>query len=148
MSAAAERIVANKALVRRYVDEVQNGHDLDALDTIFAPDFIDHAATFDGLFQGIEGLRQGYVELLDAFPDFGATIFQQIGEGDRVVTYKRIVATHQNAFLGIPPGGAGIDFEVIDIFRIEAGRIAECWLLFDELRFLRQLGALAAENPA
>jgi predicted ester cyclase len=77
---------------------------------------------------------------------FGDTISQQIGEGDRVVTYKRITATHQGTFLGIPPGGASIDFEVIDIFRIEANRIAESWLLFDELRFLSQLGALPVED--
>ena len=135
-------IAANKALVQRYVDEVQNGHDIDALDTIFAQDFIDHADTFDGLFQGMEGLKRGYVEMLSAFPDYRVTMHEQIGEGDRVVTYKTISFTHQGAFQGIPATGKRIEFKVIDIFRIENNLIAECWLVFEELKFLRQLGAI------
>ena len=136
-------IESNKALVRRYIDEVQNGHDIDALETIFAHDFVDHAQTFDGLFQGIEGLRQGYVEMLRAFPDYRVSVHDVIAEGDRVVTYKTISFTHEGIFQGYPPTGRQIDIQVIDIFRIEGGLIAECWLQFEELKLLQQLGAVS-----
>ena len=135
-------IQANKAIVRRYVNEVQNDHSIEALETIFSKNFIDHTNAFGGVFQGIEGLKQGYVEMLTAFPDFRATIHDQIGEDDKVVTYKTIEGTHQEVFLGNPATGKKIEFKVIDIFRIEGEMIAECWFLFEELKFMQQLGAV------
>ena len=137
---------ANKALVRRYVDEVQNGHNIDALETIFSEDFIDHAETFDGLFQGIEGLKQGYAEMLSAFPDYSVTVHDLIAEDDKVVTYKTISFTHKDTFQGIAATGNHISFKVIDIFRVEDGLIAECWLQYEELQFLQQLGAFPQGN--
>ncbi len=143
-------VQANKAIVRRYVDEVQNGHSIEALETIFSNNFIDHTNAFGGVFQGIEGLKQGYLDMLKAFPDFRATIHDQIGEEDKVVTYKTITGTHKEAFLGIPATGEKIEFKVIDIFRIEENLIAECWFLFEELRFMQQLGGISnySDNEA
>ena len=138
----ADSIEANKALVRRYIDEIQNQHRLDALDSIFSAGFIDHANAFDGVFQGVDGLRRGYEVMLAAFPDFHATLHEQVGEGDRVVTRKTIRATHRGEFRGIPATDTRVGFEVIDIFRIEDGRIAECGFLFDEYRLMQQLGIM------
>lgn len=132
----------NKSIVRRYVDEVQNGHNIEALETIFSENFVDHAQTFDGLFQGIEGLRQGYAEMLRAFPDYRVEVHDLIAEGDKVVTHKTISFTHKDTFLEMPATGKHISFKVIDIFRIEDGLIAECWLQYEELQFLQQLGAI------
>jgi hypothetical protein len=33
---------ANKALVRRFVEEVQNQHNVDAMDEFFAPSFVNY----------------------------------------------------------------------------------------------------------
>ncbi len=49
----------NKAIVQRYVDEIQNKHNLDAIEDIFSSDFIDHMDSFGGLFQGLDGLKRG-----------------------------------------------------------------------------------------
>jgi steroid delta-isomerase-like uncharacterized protein len=137
------KVVTSKTIVRRYVDEVQNGHRIEALETIFSQGFIDHTNAFGGVFQGIEGLKQGYVEMLEAFPDFNATIHDQICEGDKVVTFKTITGTHEGTFLGIPATGKKIKFKVIDIFRIEENLITECWFLFEELQLMQQLGAIS-----
>ena len=64
----------NKAVVQRYVDEVQNGHSLDTLESIFADDFVDHMASSGGLFVGgMDGLKRGYATFLSAFPDLHVT---------------------------------------------------------------------------
>jgi hypothetical protein len=34
----------NKAVVRRYIEEVWNGHDLDAIDELVSPEYLNHAA--------------------------------------------------------------------------------------------------------
>ncbi len=105
----------NKAVVQRYVDEVQNGHSLDTLEGIFAEDFVDHMATYGGQFQGMKGLRRGYSELLEAFPDLHVTVHDLIAEGDKVVIFKTTTGTHRGTYQGISPTGKRVQFENIYI---------------------------------
>jgi len=132
----------NKAVVQRYVDEVQNGHSIDTIDSIFAEDFVDHMATYGGLFQGIDGLKRGYSELLNAFPDLHVTVEDLIAESDKVVIYKTTTGTHRETYQGIPATGNRVQFENIYIFRIRNGKISEYWGLFDEFSLKQQLGAI------
>ena len=136
----------NKAIVRRYVNEVQNGHSIEALESIYSRNFIDHMNSFNGLFQGIEGLKIGYVEIFKAFPDFRVIIHDQIAEGDKVETYKTVMGTHREEFRGIAATGGRVEFQVIDIFRIEENKITECWGVFEELMFMQQLGVFPEDN--
>jgi predicted SnoaL-like aldol condensation-catalyzing enzyme len=93
----------NKAVVQRYVDEIQNAHSLDGIESIFAEDFVDHMASSGGLFLGgMEGLKRGYAAFLNAFPDLHVTVEDMIAEGDKVVAYKTLSGTHRGSHLGIP----------------------------------------------
>jgi hypothetical protein len=49
----------NKAVVRRWVEEVQSGHRFDVMDEIFAPDIVNHDRP-GGLPspQGVDGIRE------------------------------------------------------------------------------------------
>ena len=59
----------NKAVVIRYVDEIQNGHSIDAIESVFAEDFVDHMASSGGLFVGgMDGLKRGYATCLCTIP--------------------------------------------------------------------------------
>ncbi len=130
----------NKAIVQRYVDEIQNEHNLDAIESIFSSDFIDHMDSFGGLFQGLEGLKRGYSMVLTAFPDLQTTVHELIAEGDKVVVYKTATGTHCEEYHGVPATGKKIEFTNIYIFRIKDKKIAEYWGLFDEYGVKRQLG--------
>jgi predicted SnoaL-like aldol condensation-catalyzing enzyme len=46
----------NKALVRRFIEEVFNGGNLDAIDELMAPDYLDHTVP-PGKDAGREGLK-------------------------------------------------------------------------------------------
>ena len=138
----------NKAVVQRYVDEIQNGHSIDTIDSIFAEDFVDHMATYDGLFQGIDGLKRGYSELLSAFPDLHMTVEDMIAEGDKVVVYKTGTATHRGIYHRVPATGKRVQFKNIYIFQIRNGKIAEYWGLFDEFGLKQQLGVIAQDDDA
>jgi predicted ester cyclase len=49
--------------------------------------------------------------------------------------------THQGAFMGIPPTGKAISFEVFEIVRFrEDGKAVERWAMIDMVGLLRQLG--------
>ena len=137
----------NKAVVMRYVDEIQNGHSLDAIDSIFAEDFVDHVSISGGLFLGgIDGMKRGYAKFLNAFPDLHATVEDLIAEGDKVVAYKTLTGTHRGTHLGIPATGKRVQHKIISIYGIKNGKIAEYWGLMDELKLMQQLGVLSKDN--
>jgi predicted ester cyclase len=50
-------------------------------------------------------------------------------------------AKHTAEFAGIPPKGNPVVVPAISTFRIEGGKLAEAWELFDSGPFLEQLKA-------
>ena len=133
----------NKAVVQRYIDEVQNGHSIDAMESIFAEDFVDHMALFGGLFVGgMEKLKQGYVTFLNAFTDLQSTVEALVAEGDKVVAYKTLSGTHRGTHQGVAATGKRVQWQIISIYGIRDGKIAEYWGLQDELSLKRQLGVI------
>ena len=134
----------NKAIVQRYVDEIQNGHSLDSLDSIFADDFVDHMASSGGLFVGgMDGLKRGYATFLNAFPDLHVTVEAMIAEGDKVVAYKTLTGTHSGPHLGIPATNKRVQYQIISIYSIKNGKIDGYWGLQDEMSLMRQFGVIA-----
>jgi predicted ester cyclase len=79
---------------------------------------------------------------LAAFPDFRAEIHDLLADRDLVVTRKTFHGTHDGGFMGIPPTGKQVAFDVIDIVRYENGRLAEHWNVVDQLGLMQQLGVI------
>jgi uncharacterized protein (TIGR02246 family) len=128
----------NKALARRYWDEVVNQGKVGVLDEIFAADYVQHHV---GVPPGLAGIKAFVNMMSAAFPDQHATIEDILVEGDRVMTRTTVRATHTGPFRDIAPTGRPVSVEVIDIWRVEDGKLKEHWGVFDNLAFLRQLGA-------
>jgi steroid delta-isomerase-like uncharacterized protein len=129
----------NKHVVRRFVEEYQSAGDERSFAELLHPHVVDRSRP-PGVAAGAEGVRQQFDAFRAAFPDFKATIHDQIAEGDKVVTRKVFHGTHQGELMGIPPTGREVEIEVIDIVRIEDGRIVEHWNVVDRLGLLQQLG--------
>ena len=132
----------NKAVLRRFADEVQSQHNLDVLDEVFSPDMVDHSGITNP--PNREGTRQLFTMMFAAFPDFTATVRDQIAEGDKVVTRKVFTGTHQADYMGIPPTGKEIAFEVIEIVRLVDGKVTDHWAVGDMLGMMQQLGVIPA----
>jgi predicted ester cyclase len=116
----------HEATVRRLVDEVWNGRNLDALPEVYAEDATLRAG--DTALVGIAAIRDGYMRpFQEAFPDLRHEIADLLIDGDRVALRFRGRGTQEGEYLGIAPSGKVRDFEAIAIFRMEAGRIAEVW---------------------
>jgi steroid delta-isomerase-like uncharacterized protein len=133
----------NKALVRRFYDEVHNKQNRAAIDDFIDPQMVDHAAP-PGAPGDIEGVKQTMAMYLTAFPDHQVTVEDMIAEGDKVVARLTVRGTHQGAFLGIPPTGKHWAFTAIDIIRIAGGKIVEHWNNYDALGLMQQLSAVPA----
>ncbi len=130
----------NKALVRRFVEEVQNQHNLAALDALYSPDFVDHSGITNP--PNREGSKQFFTVLFAAFPNMRFTIRQQLAEGDKVMTHKTFQGTHQGPFMGIPATGKQVAFDVIDIFTVANGKLTDHWAVADQFSLMQQLGAV------
>jgi steroid delta-isomerase-like uncharacterized protein len=126
----------NKALARRYQEEVWGKGNLALLDELLAPDYVDHSlpATMDPRFAGAKRAVKG---AHDAFPDGQWTVEDLIAEGEKVVIRWKMQATHEHPFRGIAPGGKPVTATGITILRITNGKIAERWVNWDSLA-LRQ----------
>lgn len=132
----------NKALVRRFVENVQNQHNLAAIDELFRPDYFDHSGIANP--PTVEGAKMAFKALFAAFPDLHVTIHQQLAEGDHVMTFKTLHGTHLGEFMGIPPTGNQVSFDLIDIFNIADGKITAHWAVANMLGLLQQLGVAPA----
>lgn len=134
----------NKALIRRFFEEVYTRKNLAAIKEFIAPNHIDHAATAASLPDGLEGSRQAIGMMLKAFPDLHVTIEDMIAEGNKVVVRMTMHGTQQGAFGSIPPTGKQVAVSTIDIIRIEGGQIVEEWGIDDRLGMIQQLGLIPA----
>ncbi len=128
----------NKALIRRFYEEVFNKKNLAAIDDFFAPGHVDHTLP-PGLPVGPEGTKQAIAMTLTAFPDLHLTIEDMIAEGDKVVTWFTTHGTQRGALGDIPPTGKQVTVSTIEITRIAGGKIVEDSGLDDRLGMLQQL---------
>jgi len=130
----------NKALVRRLIKEVEKGN-LNVIDEVLAPDFVDHDLLPDQE-PDREGYKRNLSKDLDAFSDFDITIEDQIAEGDKVVTRCRWRGTHDRGkAMGMPPTRKKVEVTAIFIHRIAGGKVKEEWSASDTLERLRPSSA-------
>ena len=130
---------ANKALVRRFFDEVMNEGRLDLVAELFAPEYVNRHA-HPGQQPGPDGVRQLVTNVRRAFPDLVETVDDLVAEGDRVGLRLTLRGTHLGAFRGAEATGKRVEVMGMAIVRIEAGRIAEGWFFFDREAMWDQLG--------
>ena len=91
----------NKALVRRWYEEVFNKKHVAAIDEFIDPIYIDHSHPPGLPAGGIEGTKQRIGMYLTAFPDLQATVEDMIADQDKVVTRLTVRGTHQGAFMNM-----------------------------------------------
>src|SRR5437773_12548967 len=95
----------NKALARRLIEETWNQGNLATVDELLAPGHVGHHSLVPNQPPGREHYKQYIVRTRTAFPDFHASIEEQIAEGDLVVTRWSVQGTHQGMFRGHSPTG-------------------------------------------
>jgi steroid delta-isomerase-like uncharacterized protein len=133
---------ANKALVRREVEEIFSRGNLDAAKEIYAPGYVGHEPTSPEDARGVEDAKQFAATYREAFPDFEVTVEDQFAEGDRVATRFTARGTHEGELEGIAPTGNRVEIAGLAISRIEDGKVAEDWTAFDALGLMQQIGAI------
>jgi len=137
-------IETNKAVVRRFIDEVFVAGRMDAVDELVAPDFVPHS--WPGTGPGPAELKRAMKRVFAGLSDVSMAIEDMIAEDDRVAVRLTAHAVHTGEFMGMPASGKAYTIPEIHIFRIRDGRIAEHWGQADLLGMMRQLGAMPGQG--
>jgi serine phosphatase RsbU (regulator of sigma subunit)/predicted ester cyclase len=116
----------NKALVRRFWEAVANA-DLDTLDELLAPDFVDHSL-LAGQESGREGYKQQVAEQHAALSDVRCIIEDQVAKGEKVVTRITWRSIHDRGeYFGLMPRDTEVEVTSMAMHRIVGGKIVEEW---------------------
>ena len=131
----------NKALIRRGI-ELMEKRDYENFAKLHTPDYISHS-TLNQKPQTLDETLEFIREVVATFPDCSTTIEDIIAEGDKVATRELWRGTNKGDIeeLGIKATGKEVTLEIICIFRIKDGKVAESWEIFDMMSFVNQLSA-------
>jgi predicted ester cyclase len=128
-------------VLRRIVLEAFGAGDLDVLDELVAERVIEHQY---GLPEDRDGLKRAIAGLRRAFPDLSYTVIGTTFDGEKVWGHFRARGTNLGPFQGREATGRTMEIDVIDVIRVEEGRLVEHWGVPDRFALLDQLGFL---NP-
>jgi predicted ester cyclase len=133
----------NKSLVQEFYDQWNSG----AIDfeRLVHPDVTNHQPDRDSE-TGLDKFRQAIEGVTRAVPDSRWATLRLIAEGDFVVCHNRWSGTYGGkVFRGVPsPQGKRFSVEHVHIYRIADSRIAEHWVVRDDLGMMLQTGAISS----
>ena len=134
----------NKALMRRWFEEVWNKGRVEAIDEMFAEDGLAHGLADESgqPLRGPAGFKAFHEKFRTAFPDIMVTIEDLIAEDDKVVARCSVRGSHGGDSLGFAATNHPVDITGISIIRVKDGQIVEGWNNFDFMKMFKQLGAI------
>jgi steroid delta-isomerase-like uncharacterized protein len=132
----------NKAISRRFIEELWNTGNLSVADEIVAPTYVNHDPATPDLGKGPESAKKEVTLYRTAFPDLRFSIEDLFAADDRVAVRWTGRGTHRGDLNGIAPTGKTVTVLGTSINRIAGGKIMESWVIWDALGMLQQLGVV------
>ena len=118
----------NMALVRCFMEARVVKRDLDAVDEMLAPDFVNHNKSVPGQEPDREDYLRGIAAFHAALSPGRLIIEDQVAGGDKVVTRLVVHSLHDRGeLMGVAPSGRELTNRAIVIHRFVEGKIAEEW---------------------
>jgi predicted ester cyclase len=146
---SSDKLRTNKLVVRRYLIDVLSHQELGALDALVTKDFIDRTPEASSA-RGPGSVRATQQKIHEMFSKVDYHIEDLVAEDDRVVARYVVEATPRLRDSTQPPRAVVING--VTIFHLVGGKIADLWIMNDQLAMLRQLGfvvsAPASSPPA
>lgn len=114
----------NKAIIRRFVEEIENTGNVLNIREFISEDYIE---VYEGKRYpiGIKGAIDHVLGIRRVYPDLKLTIENQIAEGEWVVTVYSVTGTFMDEWLGIKPTGKPMTYTGVNVDRIRDGKIIE-----------------------
>jgi steroid delta-isomerase-like uncharacterized protein len=133
----------NKAIVRRWFEEVWNQGREGTIDELFPAEGVAHGlGDSESDVHGPTEFKPFAANIRGSIPNTQIRVEDILSEGDRVAVRVILEGTHTGQGLGVPPTGRKVSIQGIIILRMVDGQIVEAWNSYDQLGLLRQIGAL------
>jgi hypothetical protein len=127
--------LTNKEILAGFF-EIYNSKDYQAMYKYFVPNYYDHSLPqVRSIEDAIAILKQTHA----SFPDLQVTIDDLIEEENKVVFRGHFTATHLGEFVGFASSGLRVEFEALEIFKLENQKITESWGYWPMTNILRQI---------
>ena len=134
---------ANKALLRRWFEEVWNKGRAEAITEMMAEDCIAHGLSEGGQpMRGPADFLPFHTQFREAFPGIEVVAEDLIAEGDKVAARCSVKGKHVGDSLGFKATNTTAEFDGMSIVRIKDGKIVEAWNNFDFMKMYKQLGVM------
>ena len=135
-----QNVEANKAIARRYFEEVINKKNASIVDSIFDKDYQFHGLEDGSEGKGSDNIKNFLPVFFKAFPDIHYTVSDIIAEKDKVVIVARANGTQKEEIFGIKPTNGKLNnLSEIFIFRVTNNKIVEGWRQVDFYNLFKRL---------
>lgn len=135
---------ANKAMLRRWFEEVWNKGRAEAIDEMLAPDAIAYGLADEPgkTLTGPADFKPFHTMFIGAFPGINVTVEDIIAEGDLVAARCSVQGQHTGDHLGVAASNSPVEFTGMVFVRIKDGKFVAAWNNFDFLQMNKQIGAI------
>jgi steroid delta-isomerase-like uncharacterized protein len=130
----------DETVARRFFEELCTGRKLTLASELLTQDHVYHDPQVTAE-KGPEGMAQA-VAVFQNGVDGHWDVQEIFSTGDRVAVRWIGRGTHNGDVMGIPPTGKTVEVQALSVLRMQDGKIAENWTVWDTLSFLRQLGVI------
>jgi steroid delta-isomerase-like uncharacterized protein len=139
---------ARMALVEEHI-RLENEHDLEGVLRTFgdAPHYEDEP--WAEHYEGLDGVRQFYEQLMTALPDLEIDIQRRHVAEDAILVEVIIRGTHLGGWRGLPATGRRVQFPLCGVYTFDVNdRLAGERIYYDRATVLRQLGVFHEPQSA
>lgn len=137
----------SKAIVRRFWGVWEEGN-IDLVDELLAPDYVNHSPGIPDQPTGPEGVKAVVSMFRSGMPDLRVIVEDMIAEDDKVAVRYTLEGTHEGELFGLPPTGRRLSIKSITVERVSEGKIREHWRITDSLDMMQQLGVIPVPEHA
>ncbi|WP_158881135.1 ester cyclase [Amycolatopsis anabasis] len=137
----------DKAVVRRFIEEFVNAHDLTGLGEVVAEDVTESGpVVVDAPSGGLDAFRRGWQMMLDSFPDIHVTVDDLVAEPGKVAARISLSATNTGYYRRGAATGKHAEWRGFVLARLRDGKIAHVDAMTDRFGMLRQLGIIGDDD--
>ena len=136
-------VSANIRVVETFLQDVLNDHHGDHASLYMTPGVTWSGGTV-GTITGRKNVAGLFAGVVSSLPNVHTAIKDAFGQGDEVLVRMVVSGTQEGALLGIPATGLNVQWDALDVFRLNGGKISAIWAGDDWTAILFDTGTFKA----
>ncbi|HET9137471.1 MAG TPA: ester cyclase [Candidatus Kapabacteria bacterium] len=142
-SGAIKADSTKKAQIAAYmaVNDMFNTGKFDDMGKYIEANYVEHNL-HPGEKPGLDGLKEHMTMLRAAFPDVKFTINNITADSNMIWALMTITGTNSGPFMGMPATGKAINFQGVDIVKLQNGKCTDHWGFYQDMKMMEQMGMM------